>query len=426
MSHTASSHSRLFSNSAVYLLSNIARAAIPFALLPVLTRFLSPTEYGQVAMFQILVSALAAVTGVSVQGAANRKYYDADVPQHELAQYIGACMQILLVTTLVSLAFVSICRQQLGAWLGLEPSWILWAVVVSAAAFVVSLRLGQWQVRGNAIKYGVLQASQSASEMLLSVLLVVVLLGGAAGRIEAQIWVVPMFAVLALFLLAKDRLLTLSWRPDYLREALHFGVPLIPHVAGLFLLSAADRLVINDRLGLADAGIYMVALQLSMVMAIVADAINKAYVPWLFEHLARDHSQDKRQIVRWTYGYFVAALVAAGIAFLVGPYTVALLAGDEYRGAGRLVGWLALGQAFGGMYLMVTNYVFYSKRTGLLALATIISGLLNLVLLVVLVRHYGLIGAAWAFAIAMAFRFILTWLVAHKRHPMPWFSSRAH
>lgn len=416
--------SRLLSNSAIYLLSNIARAAIPFALLPVLTRFLSPLEYGQVAMFQILVAALAAVTGVSVQGAANRKYYDADVPQHELAQYIGACMQILLVTTLITLAFVATWRQQLAAWLGLEPNWILWAVIVSAATFVVGLRLGQWQVRGNAIKYGVLQASQSASEMLLSVLLVVVLLGGATGRIEAQIWMVPLFAVLAIFLLAKDKLLTLSWRPDYLREALRFGVPLVPHVAGFFLLSAADRLVINDKLGLADAGIYMVGLQLSMVMTIVADAINKAYVPWLFERLVRDNPQEKHQIVRWTYAYFAVALVAVGIAFAVGPYAVSLLAGNAYRGAARLIGWLALGQAFGGMYLMVTNYIFYSKRTGLLAFVTISSGLLNLILLLVLIRQHGLIGAAWAFAIAMAFRFILTWIVAHKRHPMPWFLPR--
>lgn len=424
LNHVATTHVRLLSGSVTYLISNIARAALPFALLPMLTRYLSPLEYGQVAMFQIVVTALAALTGVSVQGAANRKYYDANVSTHELAQYIGSCLQILFVTTLVTSILAFAFRHKLAEWLGLEPIWIFWAVLVSAASFIVSIRLGQWQVRGKALYYGVLQASQSAGEMLVSVLLVVVLLGGAAGRIEAQVWMTPIFAVLSLTMLARDKLVAMAWRPSYLRDAVRFGVPLIPHVTGLFLLSAADRLVINDRLGLADAGIYMVALQLSMVMTLVFDAINKAYVPWLFERLARDHSQDKHQIVRWTYGYFIAALVIAGLAFVVGPYGVTLMAGDEYRRAGRLVGWLALGQAFGGMYLMVTNYVFYSKRTGLLALVTISSGMLNVILLLALIPQHGLIGATWAFTIAMAFRFILTWLVAHKRHPMPWFSSR--
>ncbi len=194
-------------------------------------------------------------------------------------------------------------------------------------------------------------------------------------------------------------------------------------MAGAFLLTAADRLVINLNLGLADAGIYMVGLQLSMAMALLFDAINKAYVPWLFSHLARDRMEDKQRIVRLTYAYFLVALSLAGLAFVAGPYAVGLLAGKEYRQAGALIGWLALGQAFGGMYLMVTNYIFYSKRTGLLSLATVAAGVLNVLLLLVLVRSHGLLGAAWSFAAAMAFRFILTWMIANKRHPMPWLAT---
>jgi len=47
---------------------------------------------------------------------------------------------------------------------------------------------------------------------------------------------------------------------------------------------------------------------------------------------------------------------------------------------------------------------------------------LNLVLLVVLIRIFGLEGAAIAFATSMGIRFLLTWWIAQKRHPMPWFS----
>lgn len=413
-------HSRLFSNSAIYLLSNIARAAVPFALLPILTRYLTPAEYGTVAMFQILVAALAAVIGVSVHGAANRKFFDPDVSQHELAQYIGSCMQILVVTTLLGLAVAIAFQQPLSIWLGLEPTWIAWAVLVAAASFLINLRLGQWQVRGAATRYGAMQILSSLSNMLIAVLLVTVLLRGAAGSIEAQTWTLSVFAVLAIYLLAKDKLLAFSWRPDYLREALNFGLPLVPHIVGLFLLNAADRLVIKTQLGLTEAGIYMVALQITMAMSIVFDAINKAYVPWLYERLARNNEEEKKQIVRWTYAFFGATLAIAAFAFWAGPYAIRLLTGHEYHEAGQLIGWLAIGQAFAGMYLAVTNYIFYSKKTGLLALTSISSSLINLALLVVLVKFYGLIGAAWAFAIAMGFRFVLTWLVAQKRHPMPW------
>ncbi|MHB1059073.1 MAG: lipopolysaccharide biosynthesis protein [Rhodanobacter sp.] len=415
----------LLTGSATYLISNILRASIPFALLPILTRYLGPTQYGQVAMFQTLVAALAAVVGLSTHGSANRKFYDADITHDSMGHFVGACLQILAATGVLVFIIVFLLRKPLAGWLGLTVPWTLLAVAVTAAAFVVTTRLGQWQVRGQAVKYGVMQVTQSFADMALSLMLVVVLAQGAAGRINAQACVVILSALLALYLLAKDRLLTWSWRPLYLREAMLFGAPLIPHVAGTFLLNAADRLVINSELGLAQAGIYMTAVQLTMAMAIVFDAINKAYVPWLFERLKRDQPEEKKQIVRWTYLYFGLALAVAAVAFFVGPYAITLIAGTQYTEAGKVIGLLALGQAFGGMYLMVTNYIFYSKRTGLLSMATLCSALVNIALLLLLVDKFGTLGAAWAFMLSMAIRFMLTWGIAQKRHRMPWFPSRS-
>ncbi|MGJ3660750.1 oligosaccharide flippase family protein, partial [Shigella boydii] len=45
----------VYKNSSIYLISNIFNALIPFILLPILTRNLTPYEYGQIAMFQTLV-----------------------------------------------------------------------------------------------------------------------------------------------------------------------------------------------------------------------------------------------------------------------------------------------------------------------------------------------------------------------------------
>lgn len=415
----------LLAGSAVYLLSNILNAIIPFALLPILTRYLSPEEYGQVAMFQTLLGMLIAFIGLSMAGAAGRKFYDGHLGKDDLAEFIGACLQILLITSFMSLIVLVVFNKHLSEWLGLDSKWILLAVLVTAANVVIQLRLGQWQVRKQAFKYGVLQISRSLLDFVLSLGLVVVLLQGAEGRISAQIVAAGIFAMVALWLLKRGNLLKFfSWRPDYIREALRFGVPLIPHVGGAFLLVSVDRFVINSELGLAQTGIYMVAVQFAAALSLLFDAVNKAYVPWLFERLKRDQEHEKRQIVRYTYGWYVLILCGAALAFIVGPWLVTFVAGEGYARAGDVIGWLALGHVFGGMYLMVTNYIFYSKRTGLLSLVTIVSGLINVALLFVLVSRYGLEGAAYSFSIAMATRFLLTWLVAQKRHPMPWFNFR--
>jgi O-antigen/teichoic acid export membrane protein len=415
----------LVAGSMTYLSANVINAAIPFVLLPILTRYMNPDQYGQVAMYQTLLAALATVTGISAHAAASVKYYDNDLTTEHLGHFIGASFQILMVSSVVIFALMFMARIPLGQWLGLPPSWLLWAVVASASNFIILLRLGQWQVRGEALKYGILQITQSAANAVLSLIMVVVLLRGAEGRIDAQNYIVLAFAFLSTCLLFRDRLVSWSWRPGYIREALSFGIPLIPHTVGIFLLGSVDRMMINSRLGLAPTGIYMVGVQLTTTMGIVFSAINNAYVPWLFERLKRGDPAEKRQIVRWTYGYFVAALLLAGLAFVVGPWAVTLIAGEKYRAAGQVVGWLALGNAFGGMYLMVTNYIFYSKRTGLLSLVTICSGLFNIAMLYILIAWLGITGAAIAFALTAALRFSLTWLVAQRRHPMPWFDSRS-
>lgn len=409
--------------SAVYLTSNILNAAIPFALLPILTRLLSPEEYGEVAMFQTLIGALTAFIGLSLHGAAGRRFYDGNLAENDLKEFIGSCLQILCVTTLITFSVLFLFSGKFSQWLGLDTRWVLLATLTTAATVVVQIRFVQWQVRKKVKSYGALQVSRSLFDVGLSLLLVVVFVQGSDGRIVAQIIAALSFALLALCLLKRDGLIRFfAWRPDSIREALMFGVPLIPHVGGMFLLTTVDRFVINSELGLAEAGVYMVAVQFGMTLSLLFDAINKAYVPWLFERLKRDNENEKRQIVRYTYVWYCFILLGAGLAFIVGPWLITLVAGEKYARAGDVIGWLVLGQVFNGMYLMITNYIFFSKRTGLLSLTSILSGLVNFLLLVVLVRQLGIEGAAYAFCFAMALRFLLSWFVAQRRHPMPWFA----
>ncbi|SUD91792.1 lipopolysaccharide biosynthesis protein [Psychrobacter phenylpyruvicus] len=407
----------------IYLLSNILNGIIPFILLPVLTRYLSPSEYGEVAMFQTLLGALGAFTGSVFVGAAGRKYYDSNLNREELAEFIGSCIQLISIFSTLVFIVLFIFQNQFSEWLSLKTSYIIFAVITAACSAIVSIRLGQWQVQKLALKFGIFQISQSLLNMLLSLLLVVVMFKGAEGRINAQIITTLIFSLTSLLLLNKDHLLKVFvWRKDYIREALKFGVPLIPHIAGGFLLTTVDRFVINREIGLAEAGIYMVAIQLTAAINIVFDAINKAYVPWLFEKLKEDNQQQKIKIVKFTYAWFALILIGACLSFYIGPYIVVFIAGEQYSKAGEVIGWLALGQGFQGMYLMVTNYIFYSKRTGLLSIASLSSGLLNIVLLFILIRLLDLEGASIAFAISMGIRFLLTWYIAHKRFSMPWFN----
>lgn len=414
----------LVKNSAIYLLSNILNSAIPFLLLPVLTRYLTPSEYGQIAMFQSLVGGIAAFVGLNAVGAANRYYYEKYNTDENIGIFNGSCIQVLIFSSLFLLLICYFFSTYLENFLSIPKSWIYSALVVSFCTFLLNLRLGQWQVRRLAIKFGSLQIGNSLLNMLLSITFVVILNYGSQGRVYAYVIAIIIAALFAIGFLLKDKILKIFvWRLDYIKQILLFGVPLIPHVLGGFLLSSIDRFVINEKLGLSEAGFYMVAVQISMAFTIIFDAINKAFIPWLFEILISGNEKLKSKIVRYTYLYYIFLLLISILPFLIGSWLLLLIAGNEYKPAGEVIGWLCLGQIFGGMYLMVTNYIFYTKRTASLSLVTISSGILNVILLFVLVADFGIKGAAIAFAISKLVQFLLTWYLANKVIKMPWFTS---
>ena len=66
---------------------------------------------------------------------------------------------------------------------------------------------------------------------------------------------------------------------DYeLLELILFGVPLIPHFAGGFLLSTFDRMVIAAKLDMKSVGIYFAAFQIVMIAKVIFDSLNKAFI----------------------------------------------------------------------------------------------------------------------------------------------------
>lgn len=415
--------SSLVSGAGTYLAASLINAAIPFLMLPILTRYLAPSEYGEVAVFQVWVALLTALCALGAHGAATRKYYDYDNPDIEMGPFITSCILIGGASSAVLLFILLLASEWLSDNIGLSVTWLFFGVPFAFSAFIMQLRLRQWQVRQKPVSYGALQISKSMADMLLSILLVVLLGLGATGRITGSTTAVMLCGLLSAFLLLKDGLIKKTWRPDLIKEALRFGVPLTPHVIGAFLLLVVDRAIVSSQLGLDAAGYYMVAAQFAMIMNILLESLNRAYTPWLFSRLKSGEKKEKIFIVKLTYAYYGFLVLCVVLAFMVADKVLIFVAGEAYAEASHIVAWLVLAQALRGMYFMLTGFIIFSKRTGTLAKITIFCGLTNVVLMVLMIDFFGLKGAAWAACISMLLQWALTWMASARLIPMPWFGS---
>lgn len=408
----------LLRNASVYTGANILNAGIPFLLLPVLTRVLSPTDYGTIAMFGIVVTIMGAFTGLSVHGAVGVRYFQLD--RQRMPPYVGVCLVILAASSAVVLCVVAIGRPWLETITHVPGDWLLVAVLVSSAQFVINIRLSLWQVQHKAVCYGVFQISQSLLNAGLSLFLILSLGMAWEGRALGQSAAMIAFMLIALFLLLRRAEASWPTNKSDARDALKFGVPLIPHVIGGLLIATTDRFMITNMLDVAQAGIYMVALQMGMVLGLLTDSFNRAYAPYLMGELVKEDRTRDRKIVRGTYFYFMVVTVGALLLGATAPRLLSVLVGEQFRAAAGAVLYVAMGYAFGGMYYMVANYIFLMSKTGYLAVVTFASGVFNVIATYFLIKLNGVLGAAQAFMVSQAMIFLCTWWLAHYFRPMPW------
>lgn len=282
------------------------------------------------------------------------------------------------------------------------------------------MALTLWQVEQKPLPYGIFQISQAVLNVTLSLILVVVLNWRWQGRLLGIIIASIIFGFIGLFVIYTRKYIKLTFNKAYIKDALFFGIPLIPHALGGWVRASIDRFFINSMVNVAETGIYTVGYQVGMMIGLLATSFNQAWSPFLFEKLKENNSAVKIRIVKFTYLYDAGIIVLALALSLVAPWFLELFVSKNYHSAYKYVFWIAMGYAANGMYFMVVNYIFYAKKTYILAWITFISAGINVILNYFLIKANGAIGAAQAMTVSFFVNFILTWILSAKVYNMPW------
>tara|TARA_B100001175_G_scaffold310371_1_gene313308 strand:- start:580 stop:1488 length:909 start_codon:yes stop_codon:yes gene_type:complete len=207
-------------------------------------------------------------------------------------------------------------------------------------------------------------------------------------------------------------------------DSLRFGVPIMVHSISMSLISYFDRLIISNNLDIEQLARYGVAFQLGVVISFIAQAFNKAFVPWLYENLREDSETAKLKIVRGTYLIFLGIfLLTITYSFLL-KNLIILIAGEQYADTNSIAIVIALGGGFNAAYLMVVNYIFYAGKTFQLGLLSVSVAIFFIALSLFMVPRFGLQGASISFATANFLLFVSVWFLASRSFSMPWLSRK--
>jgi O-antigen/teichoic acid export membrane protein len=387
--------------------------------MPILTRYLSPTDYGIVATSTVIVQILNVLVGINAYGLIGRNYFDNDPESH---RKLVSTSIILGSAISVGLSIILLLGANVIEELTRFPAgWAPVLVVVALTGVVQTTYLSLLQARQEPYRYITFQAVSTLFGLALAVFLVAGFGMDWRGRMLAIVSTGILMGLVAAYgLTIRLRLLRPAFYRSSLREILAFGIPLIPHFIGGWLMTMVARLYLNHMATVADTGLFSVAFNVASPIALVVGAGNQAYWPSLFSSLS-DSSTDRLKLARMLVVASVCLPLGGLLYGLAARWFLPVLVGPRFYAARNYILWLGLAFAMQGVYFIFGNFVVYSKKTSLIAWrADFLGGLANLLLCPLMIHLNGAIGAGQATFLAFTISTVGCFTACRRAFPMPW------
>ena len=412
--HRAVSGSFL-SGAAIYMIANILQKAAAFLLIPLYTRYLSPQEFGITGITQGVNQILVITLSLGITSAVQRHFYDYMHDSVQLRQYVSSTF--LFLVCVVSAASLGVLL--IGKW--------LWNAVLADVPFVpfaqltipavwgtvlTQYALNLYQARQEAGRYVAIQIGSFVLTITVSIYLVVFRRLGASGQLIGVLAGSVFAAVTSSVFLFKNYLtLHISW--EFIRKSLAYGMPLIPHLAAQWVKTSLDRVLLAQRAGLDEVGLYTLGVNLGLGMQVLVISINQAYAPSFFEML-KTHPHPKEQFRKFVALYVTGLGLVCMVGVLFGREVVRLVAPPAYYPATKIVPLVLYAFLINGYYFLFVNPLFYYEKTSWIPWLSGTSAVASVALNLVLIPKLGAVGAALSLVVSMILAFALTLAVSRR------------
>ncbi|MHB8581608.1 MAG: oligosaccharide flippase family protein, partial [Ignavibacteriaceae bacterium] len=320
--------------SSVYLSSSILGTGVAFFLVPILTRYLTTHDYGIVANYTALFSLSNLLVSLGSSGYIFRNYFF--LKHEEYLKSISNALYVNLFIASVTFFILLIINRIIFNVFEIPLKWLLLIPLLSVCQTVIDITLNLYQARKKAKKYAIFQVSQTIVNLGLSVIFVALFLWNWEGRIVALVISSLLMALTGIFILRKDRLINFS--PKIIdivnvKDFLKFGVPLIPHFIGGFVLSLSDRFFLSSMVSVSAAGLYSVGFTFGGLLMILHGAFYKVFLPYAFEHLSKsnDSFKIKRKLVKITYLYISCFILGSIGLYFVAKIIFPIFVGPKFK-----------------------------------------------------------------------------------------------
>lgn len=420
--------SSLLKNSFVYVVTDGINNAIPFVLLPFISRYLTPADYGIVSNYNVLIQILSVFVYLATSGIIPVMFFKTD--KADLKLYVSNMIILDTIVSLSSLVIILFFNSPLENNLGFSLLYQIFAVVSVWFTSIAYLNLVLWRCEEAPLKFGLFQISQSTINAVTTILFVIVLLLSWQGRVYSMLLSCVIMGIISLYVLFKRGYIGFQLSQKHIVKIIVFGLPLIPHALSFWFKSGANKILLSNMCGLSDNGLYSVAMTWGAIVSIFITAFSNAYSPWLFKRLAvfdKDKTGtigDQMKVVKIIWLSLFLIFILVGIVYVLSYFLTFLIYPESYYGSLEYLPMIMLGQAFSGGYTLFVCFCHYTLNTKVLGAITFSISILQVLFSYILIKVLGPVGVAYSSALASALTFLFISLYAMHVYNLPWFKFK--
>lgn len=399
-----------------YISAGLFTSGMSIITVPIFTRLLAPEDYGILAILSSFVAIFGIIYGLGMRVSVTRYYYET---KNDFDRFLGSNLVMLTVWAIFLTGVLLLFSNKLLDFFQVPLPIIYIGIGIAVFSVYFQQYQAYLQASKNSKRIAFLTIFKTVINVIIAIPLILLMTKEKFyGSAYAMIGVAFIYGGYSLFQIWK--ISTINFNAGYIKYALILSLPVVFHLLSQYILNAFDQIIINQLVGSRATGLYSLAYKVGLIQNMVSMGMLRAWTPKFYENLNAKKYKDINQLAS---KFARLVYLSAFVIILFAREIVIVLADKKYHEALSIVPVIIMSYVVFFLYTMYVNFAFYQKKTKLIALFTIIAGVINIGLNYWLIPIYGYQVAAWTTLASYAVLFVLHYLNVRFLIKPEWITS---
>lgn len=370
----------LLSSSIIYTLGGGAQKLIGLLLLPLFTRYLTPTDYGIVGLLTILPALLLPIFSLGLSTSIGICYFAKDCQRSRL-NVIKSAKLILSFSAVTMMALSLLSIDLLTEFIVSNDAYKVHTLIAVATIFIsilcIPFQLEQ-QFSGRPIEFSSISFIGALFAIFANILTVIFFDMGALGMLIGgfigQLFTLLLLNIFSYLNLKKGGVVDIK----VVRELIQHGLPMLPSFILLFIIQNWVRWPIEQTHGIHDVGLFSFGVNLGGAIGLFTSGFVSAWLPWALEKSEQWSKQRYLVAERFTQ-YFIFGSILVLFFFCTSRLALVILATPVYYDSWIIIGLTAASTFLISIFSLLLPPVYMAKKVHLVLLSQVVAAVITIV-----------------------------------------------